>query len=171
MKYFERIGIVLLVTLAIVISIVFAYTATQRVLTTLESMVWQIFIFSACFVGSFFFGRQSARNTARELLKPHARNAARYLISLYKSITRAAVIIEPSRNFESYADYQIVRAYLIAIFSEQLATADDALENWRAILKSEFNDLIQSPHGDTITSEELENLIQELLPENIQKEK
>ena len=122
--------------------------------TPIESTIWQVFVLTAGLAGSFIFGRQSAQEAAREFLKPHARNAARYLISLYKSVSRAAVMIGPSRNFESRENYQVIRAYLIGIFEEQMATADDALENWRDILK-----------------EELENLIQELLPDNISEEK
>ena len=166
MKHLERIGPALLLLFSIGISIVLAYTATQRTLTGLESILWQIFVFASGLAGSFIFGRQSARDAAREILKPHARNAGRYLISLYKSITRAVLVVEPSRNFESHEDYRIIRAYLIAIFTEQLATADDALENWRDILEGEVEDLIQKLREDNTTLEEAEGLIQKFSPDN-----
>lgn len=170
MKYLERIGPALLLLFSIGISIILAYTATKRTLTGLESTLWQIFVFAGGLAGSFIFGRQSARDAAREILKPHARNAARYLISLYKSVSRAAGAIGSSRNFESNENYYIIRAYLIGIFGEQMATADDALENWRDILGEELEDLIQKLREGAMTSEELENLIQELVPDNAPEE-
>lgn len=57
-------------------------------------------------------------------------------------------------------------AVILGIFGEQLATADDAIENWRDILKEELEDLIQKLREETITSEELQVLIQKLVPDN-----
>ena len=166
MKHLERVGPLLLLISSITVSIILAYTATKRTLTGLESTLWQIFVFAGGLAGSFIFGRQSARDTAKEILKPHARNAGRYLISLYKSITRAVLVVEPLRNFESHENYLIIRAYLIAIFTEQLATADDALENWRDILEDEVEDLIQKLRENNTTLEEVEGLIQKFSPDN-----
>ena len=168
MKHLERIGPALLVCFSIGISIILAYTATQRTLTGLESSLWQIFVFAGGLAGSFIFGRQSARDAAREVLKPHARGAARYLISLYKSILRArsAATIEVPQDLESSAGHHVVRAYLIAIFTEQLATADDALENWRDILDEELEDLIEKLREDNTTPEELASLMEKLREDN-----
>ena len=168
MKHLERIGPTLLILFSIGMSIFLAHTATQRTLTGLESTLWQIFVFAGGLAGSFIFGRQSAREAAREVLKPHARGAARYLISLYKSILRArsAATIETSQDLESSARYHVIRAYLIATFTEQLATADDALENWRDILDEELEDLIEKLREDNATPEELEGLIEKLREDN-----
>lgn len=168
MKHLERIGPALLLLFSIAVSIILAYTATQRTLTGLESVLWQIFVFASGLAGSFIFGRQSAREAAKEIIKPHARGAARYLISLYKSIlrARAAASVELSQNFGSYEDYYVIRAYLIATFTEQLATADDALENWRDILGEGLEDLIEKLREDNPTSEEMEVLIEKLQSDN-----
>lgn len=173
MKHLERIGPTLLILFSIGISIFLAYTATQQTLTGLESTLWQIFAFAGGLAGSFIFGRQSAREAAREVLKPHARSAARHLISLYKSVlrARAAASMELSQPFETHDSYGIIRAYLIAIFTEQLATADDALENWRDILEEELEDLIQKLRENTPTPEELEDLIQSLQEDNTARNK
>ncbi len=160
----------LLVFVALGISVFVVYMTTQRTLSPVEGILWQVFVLTTGLAGSFIFGRQSARDAAREILKPHARNAARYLISLYKSVSRAAGAIGSSRNFESNENYYIIRAYLIGIFGEQMATADDALENWRDILGEELEDLIQKLREGAMTSEELENLIQELVPDNTPEE-
>lgn len=168
MKSLERVGALLLIIIAIGISIILAYTATKRTLTGLESTLWQIFVFGASLAGSFIFGRQSAHEAAREIIKPHARGAARYLISLYKSILRArsATTIGASQGLESSTGYDVVRAYLLATFAEQLATADDALENWRDILGEELEDLIEKLRSENITPEELTGLIEKLQTEN-----
>jgi hypothetical protein len=168
MKHLERIGPALLLLFSIGVSVILAYTATTRTLTGLESTLWQIFVFAAGLAGSFIFGRQSAREAAKEIIKPHARGAARYLISLYKSILRARSVatIEASQDLESSAGYHVMRAYLIATFTEQLATADDALENWRDILDEELEDLIEKLREDNTTPEELEDLIEKLREDN-----
>ena len=168
MKHLERIGPALLVCFSIGISVILAYTATQRILTGLESILWQIFVFATGLAGSFIFGRQSARAAAREILKPYARGAARYLISLYKSVLRArsAATMEVSQDFKSHEGYYVIRAYLIATFTEQLATADDTLENWRDILDEELEDLIEKLREDIATQEELEGLIERLREDN-----
>ena len=168
MKHLERIGPTLLLFFSIVVSVILAYTATQRTLTGLESALWQIFVFAAGLSGSFIFGRQSARAAAREILKPYARGAARYLISLYKSVLRARSVtsIEVSQDSKFHENYHVIRAYLIATFTEQLATADDALENWRDILDEELEDLIEKLREDNTTPEELEDLIEKLREDN-----
>lgn len=157
----------LLVFIAVGISALVVYTTTTRILTPVESILWQIFALTTGLAGSFIFGRQSAREAAKEILKPHARGAARYLVSLYKSISRARSVaaVELPQSFESYERYYVIRAYLTAIFTEQLATADDALENWRDILEEEVEDLIQKLQDNVATREEVEALIQKLLPD------
>lgn len=52
-----------------------------------------------------------------------------------------------------------------------MATADDALENWSDLLGEELEDLIQKLREGAMTPEELENLIQGLVPDDIPEEK
>ena len=135
------------------ISIFVAYTTTKRTLTGLESILWQIFVFAAGLTGSFIFGRQSAREVAREIIKPHAKSAFRRLISLYLSLQRASTIIESSQSAESDEDYQVGLAKLEVIVAEQLAAADDALEDWNDIVKEEVEELKQKLESDNTTEE------------------
>ena len=153
MKNLYYIGAGLLVLVAIVISIFVAYTTTKRTLTGLESILWQIFVFAAGLTGSFIFGRQSAREVAREIIKPHAKSAFRRLISLYLSLQRASTIIESSQSAESDEDYQVGLAKLEVIVAEQLAAADDALEDWNDIVKEEVEELKQKLESDNTTEE------------------
>ena len=167
MKNLNWVLAALLIFVALAVSAIVVYISTTRALTAEESIIWQVFALTAGLAGSFIFGRQSAREAAKEILKPHARGAARYLVSLYKSISRARSVaaVELPQGFESYQHYSVIRAYLIAIFTEQLATADDALENWRDILEEEVEDLIQKLQDNVAIREEVEALIQKLLPD------
>ena len=80
----------LLIFVAIGVSVFVVYITTTRTLTAVESILWQIFVLTAGLAGSFIFGRQSAKEAARKMIKPHARSAFRRLLSLYQSLRRAA---------------------------------------------------------------------------------
>ena len=143
MKYLEWIGPALLLILSITVSVILAYTATQRTLSGLESTLWQIFVFAGGLAGSFIFGRRSARDAAREIIKSHARSAFRRLIFLYLTLRHAANMIESSQSSESLEDYHVVLARLEEIVTAQLLTADDALEDWNDIVPEDVKELKQ----------------------------
>jgi len=148
MKHLEWIGPALLLTLSITVSVILAYTATQRTLSGLESVLWQIFVFAGGLSGSFIFGRRSAREAAREIIKPHARSAFRRLLSLYHSLSRAGTAIESAQISDSHENYQVALARLEEIVTEQLSTADDALEDWRDIVPEDVEELEQKRQSD-----------------------
>lgn len=138
MKKSEYIAPVLLILASIIILGVFGYVSTIRTLTKLEWMILQVFPLVVGLFGSFIFGRQSATKAGREVIKPHARSAFRRLLSLYMSISRVANIIAMSKDPEnSHGTLEKVEV----IVREQLATADDALEDWRDIVPEEVDEL------------------------------
>ena len=138
MKKYEYIAPVLLILASIVILGIFGYVSTLRTLTSLEWIISQIFALVMGLFGSFIFGRQLATKVSREVIKPHARSAFRRLLSLYMSISRVANIIAMSKNPEnSHGALEKVEVIVI----EQLATADDALEDWRDIVPEEVDEL------------------------------
>lgn len=141
MKHLERIGPTLLILFSIGISAILAYTATRRTLSGLESALWQIFVFAGGLAGSFIFGRQSAQEAAKEIIKPHARSAFRRLLSLYQSLRRAANAIESAQQSDSDEAHQVVFAKLEVIVIEQLAATDDALEEWKDIVPEDVREL------------------------------
>lgn len=114
------------------------FIASQRPLTSLENTLLQAFSLAFGIIGSFYFGKQSATDAAKQIIKPHARSAFRRLISLYESLSRVGAEIENSKNSQYEA---ITIAKLEAIVVEQLATADDALEDWRDIVPEEVEEL------------------------------
>ena len=140
MKTLERIASRLLIAISVVVAGLFAYVATTRPLTGLESVLLQSFSLLAGLGGSFIFGRQSASEVAREIIKPHARSAFRRLLSLYQSLSRVATTIESVQSVES-PEYPVVIAKVEAIVIEQIATADDALEDWRDIVPEDVKEL------------------------------
>ena len=143
MKNLERFAPFLLILISLAVAGLFSHAATTRTLTGLESVILQFFSLMAGLVGSFFFGRQSAREAAREIIKPHARSAFRRLLSLYQSLSRVADVIESSQNAQAPEENQVTLAKLEAIVVEQLASADDAIEDWRDIVPEEVKELDQ----------------------------
>lgn len=129
---------VLLVTTAIIIAIVAVLVSAFRQLSSLENTLLWIISLALSLVGSYYIGRQSATEAAREIIKPHARSAFRRLISLYESLSRVGAEIEASNGAQSK---ELTIAKLEAIVVEQLATADDALEDWRDIVPDEVSEL------------------------------
>lgn len=87
--------------------------------------------------------RRSAREAARDIIKPLARSAFRRLLSLYLSLSRVANILASSQDFESREDYEVMHAKLEGIVVEQLTTASDALEDWRDIVPEDVEELYQ----------------------------
>jgi len=141
MKSFERWVPRILIVSSISVSVLFAYIATQRTLTNLEGVLLQSFGLLAGFIGSYVFGRQSALEAAKDIIKPHARSAFRRLYSLFQSLSRVANTIASTKDDPTTGNYELALAKLEAIVTEQLATADDALEDWRDIVPDEVEEL------------------------------
>ena len=137
---------VILIIGAVAGAVTFSVIAAKRSLTNLEAVLLQAFALGASILGSFIFGRQSARTAAREMVKPHARSAFRRLWSLYQSISRLAQAIEESKRINFGSEDAIKTNYgylriLEAIVTEQLSTADDALEDWRDLIPEDVRDV------------------------------
>ena len=143
MKNLNWVVAALLILVAMGISALVVYITTTRTLTTVESILWQVFVLTAGLAGSFIFGRQSAKEAAREMIKPHARSAFRRLVSLYESLSRASIAIQLTENSESSEDIRVTIAKLDTIVTEQLSTADDALEDWNDIVPEDVEELKQ----------------------------
>lgn len=117
------------------------FIASQRDLSSLENTLLQVFSLCIGLIGSFMFGKQSAKDGARELIKPHARSAFRRLMSLYESLSRVLNEIERYRDQGPHSSESHTIAKLEAIVIEQLSTADDALEDWNDIVPDEVSEL------------------------------
>jgi len=140
MKHFDSIAAGVLIVVSIVVAIVFTAVSTDRALTALEGTLLQLFSLSCGLAGSFLIGRISAKSAARDLIKPHARSAFRRLISLFKSLSRVASEIDGAVGGNA-GELKSLVSRLQAIVVEQLATADDALEDWRDIVPEDVAEL------------------------------
>lgn len=129
-----------LIILAIMVAIIQIFISSQRQLSSLENTLLQIFSLLLSFIGSYLIGKHSATDAAKEIIKPHARSAFRRLMSLYTSLSRVAIEIARSKEHQS-KEITLERMEVIVI--EQLATADDALEDWRDIIPEETDELIK----------------------------
>jgi len=137
----KRFGITLVVA-ALVFSLIFLLTATIRDLTALENVLFQIYSLGLGLIGSYVIGRESSREAAKAVVKPHARSAFRCLLSLYKSLSRLANTIQNMKSNDlSNIQVNQVLERLEGIVTEQIATADDALEDWRDIVPEELAEL------------------------------
>ena len=116
----------------------FAITATQRVFTGLESIGFEVFTLFTGITSSYFFSRQSAKNEAQAIIKPHARSAIRRLRSLYSSLGRVDATIQ---DCKSSRDYQVTLVRLEEIAFAQIVTADDALEEWADVVPEDVAEL------------------------------
>ncbi len=150
MKILKYVAVALLF-ICLVVTGLFAYVATTRILTPLESVILQSFSLLAGLGGSFIFGQQSVRKAAKDIIKPHARSAFRRLLSLYHSLSRVAATIESSQTSSLPVENQVTLAKLEAIVVEQLASADDAIEEWKDIVPEDVEELDQRFSSDKTT--------------------
>jgi hypothetical protein len=131
-----------LIAASVVVSLIFIVISTYRQLTGLESTLLQIFSLGLGLIGSFIIGREGTKKAAEDMIKPHAKSAFRRVLSLYNSLSRLATVIEYQKeqmpgNKVALHSLQMLQGIVI----EQLATADDALEDWKDILPEELNKL------------------------------
>jgi len=136
---------IVFVALSIGTSVLFIIIASLRDLTGLENTLLQVISLGLGLIGSYILGRESSKEMANELVKPHAKSAFRRLLSLYNSISRLGVAIQNSQSTLIPGDStSLVLDKLQAMVIEQISTADDALEDWKDILPEELEKLKSS---------------------------
>lgn len=151
MKNSRRIMLVLIPLGLLVLLSPLVTLIPTRDLTGLESFLLQIISLAAGLVGSYIFSRQSAQKTAREIVKSHAKPAFRGLLSLYAGLSRTLAEIRSLNHLESSEDYQVILARIDATLTDQLMTADNALETWRDIVPEDVEELERRLSSDDTT--------------------
>lgn len=132
----------LLIFIAIAIMFIFLYISSTRTLNSLENILFQVFIFGLGVQGSYIIGKQSAKKAALEIIKPHAKASFRRVHALFLSLSRLLYAIENAREVEGQQNNAALDM-LEAIVIEQVATADDALEDWKDIVPDEVEDVLK----------------------------
>lgn len=89
--------------------------------------------------GSFLFGRMSALQAARDIIRPHARSAFRRVLSLHRSLYRLSVRIETLQEEGDGHRLEIVRA----VVNEQIVAGGDAMEDWRDIIEDDVDEIVE----------------------------
>ncbi len=129
----------LLILISITIAIMFIYIGSNRQLTTLENVLFQLIILSIGLIGSFLFGRVKSK----EIDKPRLRSAFRRLISLYRSLSRMAFIVSENQERGGQED-KTTLLKIESIITEQIFAVDDAMLDWYDITPEEVKDLYKS---------------------------
>ncbi len=141
----HRIWIASIFMLIMFVAAVFcSWTAASRQLSTLEAALTQCIVLTFGLLSSFIFGQISAEKAGQDLVRSHSRSAFRRVLSLYKSLSRLAAIIENDREANN-SRANLSRATFDkfeAIVMEQIATADDALEDWKDICPQEVEQVV-----------------------------
>ncbi len=100
--------------------------------------------------GSYMLGQVSARQAAQELVRPHARSAFRRMQNLYAALGRLHEAVGQQlmrlSSLEGMDDknFEHVRASLMlleAVVIEQIATGEDAIEDWRDLVPDEVAEI------------------------------
>jgi hypothetical protein len=136
------------VVLGIAVAVYVVIVSGQRQLSQLEFALFQIIEVALTLVGAFFVGQRSASAAAGDVVRPHARSAFRRLTSLYEGLGRLSNSIAERREFiarvanrnRASVDIAHVESQLdiLAVqVTAEIATANDAMEDWRDLVPDE----------------------------------
>ena len=129
----------LIVAGAIALAVVMVNVSATRPLSTLELALWQVVSLLLGLSGSYWFGRNAARDSARDVIRPHARSAVRSLLGLRDSLRALSHRIEDYQDED--ADYRL--EVIQAIVEEQMPVSDSAIEDWRDITPEDVAEIIR----------------------------
>ena len=129
-----------LVIIALVLAGVLVYTTSDRELTPLEGVLFQLVILGGGLTGSYLFGHIFANRTAGDQFRPYAKSAFRRVLNLYISLSELrGTVNDHFTNDES--DCDTVLRVVLATVTEQVRTGYDTLEDWRDIIPDEINEV------------------------------
>ena len=128
--------ILLLFTFAVA-SVAFVVLSSVQDLTPRENALFQVLISATGLIGSYIFGRTSARDAALEVIRPHARSAFRRVTALYGGLYRLSEKIEEFKTEDSDPRLDMIQFMV----NEQIATGQDAMEDWRDIVPEEVEEI------------------------------
>ena len=111
-----------------------------RDLSQLEAILFQVVTLVTGLLGSYRFGRNSARDAAYDVIRPHARSALRSILALRDSLYSLSARIEGFKESEPNHNLDLVQA----VIAEQIPLAGSAVEDWRDIAPHDVAEVIQS---------------------------
>lgn len=137
----ENVVPTILLILSLILAGIYIYIGSIRTLTSFEGVLFQFLILASGLLSSYIFGKQSAKEAAKEIIKPHARSAFRRLISLYGGLSRIANLIADTPECKSEKENELLIAKIKEIVISQISTADDALKDWEDVVPEEVEEL------------------------------
>ena len=127
----------ILVSVSLAFAAVMVFAASSRELSPLESSLFQAVILGGGLSGSFLFGRMSAMQAARDVIRPHARSAFRRVLSLRRSLNTLSARIEAMQRER----YDIRLDLIHVVVNEQTFISQDALDDWRDVIPDDISDM------------------------------
>ena len=118
-----------LILLSLSVAAAMIRASSERELTSLEEILFQVIVLGAGLSGSFIFGRSWADMDARETVRLHARPVFRRVLDLYHSLYRLSVRVGEFRMQGASNELDVIQA----IVDEQIITGESSLEDWRDI--------------------------------------
>ena len=109
-----------------------------RAPTPFETVLFQIVILITGLLGSYMYGKNSAADAARDVIRPHARSAFRRVFSLYKSLYNMSDRIETMRSDDPDPRLDVIKTAV----DEQISAGQDALEDWRDIIEDDVDEIL-----------------------------
>ena len=108
-----------------------------RNMSAVETTLFQVLISGTGLLGSYIFGKNSARAGALDVVKPHARAAFRRVFALYSSLYRLSEKIEEVKEQGPDPRLDLIQA----LVNEHISTGQDAMEDWRDIVPEEVEEI------------------------------
>ena len=109
----------------------------RRSLSPVEIALFQILTWGTGLLGSYIFAKNSARASALDVVRPHARSAFRRVLALYNSLYRLSVKVENLKKEGPDHRLDLIQA----LVNEQISTGEDAMEDWRDIVPEEVEEV------------------------------
>jgi hypothetical protein len=139
-----------LVATAVVLAIAAVIVGVAGDLLALAILQAITLVFSV--YGSYVLGQVSARQAAQDLVRPHARSAFRRMLNLYAALGRLHTEVGQQLTRlttltsmdDKTLNFEHVRASLMlleAVVIEQIATGEDAIEDWRDLVPNEVAEI------------------------------
>ena len=138
-RYTDRAIPLIIVVGAVALAVAMVVVSAIRPLSTLELILWQVVSLLLGLSGSYWFGRNAARDSARDVIRPHARSAVRSLLGLRDSLRALSHRIEDYQDEDE--DYRL--EVIQAIVEEQMPVSDSAIEDWRDITPEDVAEIIR----------------------------
>lgn len=137
-KACKRIPGLLLIALALFSSKQFINKASERKLSDLENIQFQIITMGIGLAGSYLLGGVTAREAAEDIVRPHAKSAFRRVMSLYASLARLHNTmdrVKPTLSENPQAIAAIERFQDLVI--EQINTSGNTIDDWSDLVPDE----------------------------------